>query len=619
MATIIGTSWNDNLPRLTDPNTSGNDSIYGLAGNDTLNGGIGIDTLVGGLQNDLYLLYDITSDVIIEGVGAGTDSVYSLKSYTLGANVENLDLIGTSLYVRSYGYGNELNNYIDGDDNGNYLWGGVGIDTMVGDFGNDTYSLENTRDVVIEDRVIGDDIVYSYASYTLSANIEDLYILGSAYYGHGNELNNRIGGNAQDNYLWGGWGGSDTMSGGLGNDRYDVTNYSNMLGYGGKIIEEVGAGTDIVYSYHDHTLNENVENLYLQGNAGKGYGNTLNNRIWGNAQNNNLLGDTGNDSIYGLAGNDTLDGGAGIDIMEGGSGSDRYYIDNINDVVIEGVGDDIDSVFTSINYTLGTNVENLFLGGSAYYGYGNALNNRIWGNAQNNYLWGAAGIDTMTGGLGSDRYDVNDTTDVVVEDIGAGTDIVYSYNASYTLSANVENLHLVGSAYYGYGNELNNYIVGTPGNNYLWGNAGNDRIKGGVGIDVLIGGTGADYFSFDSATQGMDTITDFKWYEGDKIALSSTGFGGGIFTPSLLITTSGVIPGTLHPSQFIVGTAATNSSHRIIYNQSTGALSFDRDGTGAIAQVQFAALSPNTYLSNYDIQVLKGEGTSIPSPNVFLN
>ncbi|MBD2040176.1 calcium-binding protein [Microcoleus sp. FACHB-672] len=490
MATIIGTSGNDNLPRLTDPSTVGNDSIYGLAGNDTINGGVGVDTMVGGIGNDFYYA-DSTSDVVIEGVGAGTDRIYANTNYTLGTNVENLYLQGSAYY----GYGNALNNLIVGNAQNNYLWGAAGIDTMAGGLGSDRYDVNDTTDVVIEGVGAGTDIVYAYASYTLGANVENLQLLGSAYYGYGNALNNYIVGNANNNYLWGAIG-VDTMAGGLGSDRYDVNDVSDV------VIEGVGAGTDIVYSYN-------------------------------------------------------------------------------------------------ANYTLSANVENLQLQGNAYFGYGNALNNSIVGNANNNVINGGAGNDTMAGGLGKDAYIVDSVSDVVTEGVDAGIEDVYSSAANYTLSANVENLFLSDSAYSGNGNALNNSIVGNDGNNAISGDAGNDTIKGSVGSDTLTGGTGFDYFYFYSSTEGIDIITDFKQQEleQDKIVLSYAGFGSSIFT-------SWEMPGFLDSSQFNIGAAASNSSHRIIYNSSTGALFFDQDGTGANAQVQIAGLSTGLTLTSNDFQII---------------
>ena len=63
----------------------------------------------------------------------------------------------------------------------------------------------------------------------------------------------------------------------------------------------------------------------------------------------------------------------------------------------------IDTVHTTINYTLGANVEQLFIDGTGdANGTGNALDNFIEGNDGKNKLDGAAGNDTLYGGNGDD-------------------------------------------------------------------------------------------------------------------------------------------------------------------------------------------------------------------------
>jgi Ca2+-binding RTX toxin-like protein len=103
---IQGTANNDNIQGL-----SGDDQLFGLAGNDTLNGGSGKDSMTGGLGNDTYII-DTTSDKIVENPEEGTDTVRSSISYSLGNNLENLVLTGTSNLAA---IGNELNNSITGN------------------------------------------------------------------------------------------------------------------------------------------------------------------------------------------------------------------------------------------------------------------------------------------------------------------------------------------------------------------------------------------------------------------------------------------------------------------------------------------------------------------------
>jgi len=95
-----------------------------------------------------------------------------------------------------------------------------------------------------------------------------------------------------------------------------------------------------------------------------------------------LSGTSGNDSLTGTSGNDTLDGGLGADTLVGGAGDDVYVVDNVGDVVTEAASMGTDTVLSSISWTLGANLENLTLTGTAKInGSGNSLNNVIKGNA----------------------------------------------------------------------------------------------------------------------------------------------------------------------------------------------------------------------------------------------
>ncbi|WP_262272649.1 calcium-binding protein [Microvirga yunnanensis] len=133
------------------------------------------------------------------------------------------------------------------------------------------------------------------------------------------------------------------------------------------------------------------------------------------------------------------------------------------------------------------------------------------------------------------------------------------------------------------GGSDNDRLNGDTGDDRLFGESGNDRLDGGLGIDFLRGGSGFDTYAFTTAlgTGNVDEVSGFQSFF-DTIALDNA-----VFT--------GLSAGTLRGNAFHVGTAAADSSDRIIYDNVTGALYFDPDGIGGAAQVQFATLlgSPN--------------------------
>ncbi|GAB6139999.1 hypothetical protein JCM14076_07280 [Methylosoma difficile] len=295
--------------------TATNNSLAGTTGNDALNGLAGADSMAGAAGNDLYVV-DNSGDGVTEATGAGTDTVLSSISFTLTANVESLVLLtgavtGTGNILDNKLFGNAAANTLSGLDGNDMLDGRGGADSLVGGKGDDTYVVDNISDTVTELTAEGTDSVSSSVSFTLSDNVENLTLTGSAdINATGNSLNNALVGNDGSNVLDGGLG-ADSMAGGLGNDYYIVDD----LGYTITETSTLATEIDSVSSSVSFVLGTNLENLTLTGTAANATGNSLNNVLTGNASTNALVGGAGNDTLVAGEGADVLTGGAGKDTL----------------------------------------------------------------------------------------------------------------------------------------------------------------------------------------------------------------------------------------------------------------------------------------------------------------
>lgn len=412
---------------------------------------------------------------------------------------------------------------------------------------------------------------------------------------NGTIFNDSLTGTIDADILNGGLG-NDVLNGGTGNDTYlfnlgggqdTIIDYDSKAGnvdtirFGAGIapadVNFIRIGMDLVLSINGTTDQLRIQNWYsgsqyqiesIEFSSGMAwYGAELqsytqnltaaivgtdgNDNLSGSRKNDTLVGGAGNDTLNGGGGDDTLYGGTGADKMTGGSGNDIYLVDNTADIVIESSNNDIDTVRSSVSYTLSTNVENLTLtGNDSINATGNSLNNILTGNAGSNILDGGAGADTMSGGLGDDIYIMDNINDMVFEGANGGIDTVLS-SVSYTLSDRIENLTLTGSsAINGTDNVMNNVLTGNSAANTLTGGLGKDILTGGLGNDILkdtagnnlyIGGTGNDTIN---TSIGYDIIA-FNRGDGQDMVTASSGLdntlslGGGIRNADLAFHKSG--------------------------------------------------------------------------------
>lgn len=425
-----------------------NNMLSGNSSANVLDGGKGADTLAGGAGDDTYVV-DNAADVLTENANEGTDSVRAATSWTLGANVENLTL--TRVGGGDSATGNALDNLLVGTSGANRIDGGAGADRMTGGAGNDTYVVDTTGDVVVEAVGEGTDTVESSMAYTLGANLENLTLTGTgALTATGNALANVLRGNAGNNVLDGG-AGADTMYGGTGDDVFRVDNIGDVIN------ERVDEGTDRVEAVIAYTLGITVENLTLTGSSAiNGTGNSVANVLVGNAAANKLDG---------AAGDDTLDGGAGADTLIGGRGNDVFIVDNAGDSLTENAAEGTDTVRSSVGWTLGANLENLSLIGSASInGTGNTLANVLSGNTGSNVLAGLAGADTLDGGAGIDTLNGGAGADTYLFARGHGQDTVQDNDTTSGVKDKVQFAAGIAQAdltYSHVGNNLEALINGT--------------------------------------------------------------------------------------------------------------------------------------------------------------
>ncbi len=496
----------------------------------------------------------VVNGVIENAIGSnGRDFIQgnAIANLILGDNATTGAGLGDTLWAGADTdtvHGGSGDDQILGDDGNDLLFGDDGSDTISGGAGSDTVQGGIGADNLAGGATAGDTISYSTSAAGVSIDIT----FGSFTTG--------TGGDAAGDTL-----GGFVNATGSGFDDVITDTVAGQVAFGGNDNRfDGGAGNDL---------------LTMGGGVDQAYGGTDNDTLNGGAQDDRLFGGLGNDSLFGGLDNDHLNGGIGADTMTGGAGNDTFVANAATDIVVEAVGEGRDLVLSAVNWSLSGNLEDLTLTASAITGQGNGGANVVTGNAQanrlngggghdtlngaegndslfggdgNDLLQGGLGADTMTGGLGDDTYFANGHTDIVVEAVDGGHDLMNSA-VSWTLQGTLEDLTLTGTAEIGQGNNLGNELTGNihanllrgfggadtirggGGRDTLDGGLGDDRLVGGKGNDTVLGGTGADRFVFEALSDLIDTqfgntedIVDFSSAEGDVIDLSGVDARSGV-------------------------------------------------------------------------------------------
>ena len=215
------------------------------------------------------------------------------------------------------------------------------------------------------------------------------------------------------------------------------------------------------------------------------------------------------------------------------------------------------------------------------------------GNGGNDAIDGGAGNDTIDGGEGTDTAVYQFAPAAVSVTLNEGDSLGTASDGNGGTDSLIDLENIIASELDDNltGNSGDNSFTGRDGNDTIEGLAGDDFLTGGNGADSLTGGEGSDQFVYLDAEEGGDTITDFA-VGTDKIAAVASGFSDGLSA------------GELPESSFVIGSAATGSEQRFVFNDASGELLFDADGLGAASQQLIATLDGVSNLSTGDILLL---------------
>jgi Ca2+-binding RTX toxin-like protein len=549
---LVNSGTGEVVRRIVRGNQLDNVIDASMAGEDRWNmrvfidGGAGADVMIGGSAFDTYVV-DHAGDVVVEtstGVGQSVDTVQAGVTFTLGENLENLELRDTVENIDVInGTGNALANTIRGNRYQNTLRGLAGNDQISdGQAWNNQDAVMEATDHDLMEGGDGDDTITSIRGRDVidgGRGNDTLIAQGTSStiyrYGHGDGIDTiREAGNS--------WiAATDAIEFRAGVLPTEVT----LSRSGTNLIIRVGATDDnritVIDNFVDAT--RGIEELrfadgtiwtaadiasrapptftegrdVVVGSAGDDNydglggdddieGRDGNDTLRGGLGNDRLLGNGGSDSLYGDDGLDTLFGGEGNDRLFGGAGNDTLRGDAGLDELFGDGGDDVMEGGTENDVLRGSEGNDTLRGDDGNDDlHGDLGNDTLYGGTGTNRLYGGDGSDTLVsegvadvleGGAGNDVYRAPSglgTIAQIVEAAGGGHDRLESWGNVGALPDHVEDLYLYGTATTGQGNALDNFINGNDADNPLFGHAGNDVIYGGAGADRIDGGSGDDY------------------------------------------------------------------------------------------------------------------------------
>ena len=500
--------------------TSGNDTLNGGAGNDTLNGGIGADTMAGGAGNDTYYV-DNTGDIVTEAITANAE--FQINTYTTNSQYQpsvtslsdggfvvtwssydqdgdNYGVFGqrydssgvkegSEFQINTYTTSRQSNSPVTSLSDGGFVvtWSS---DEQDGDYDGifgqryDSSGVKNGSEFQINTYTTG---------YQWDASVTSLSDSGFVVTWTGREQDI-----VADNY--GIFGQRYDSSGVKNGSEFQINTYTTSTQSKSSVTNLSDGGFVVTWSSHEQDGDEH--GVYGQLYDSSGVKNGLEFQINTYTTSSQL-----DSSVTSLT-----DGGFVVTWSSHEQDGDDYGVY----AKIFTKGGTADHVYSSVSYSLSSNVEKLYLtGSSSINATGNTLDNDIEGNSAANTLYGKsgadilegfAGNDSLDGGTGNDWLDGDEGNDTI--DGGSGNDTLWGAAGNDILDGGAGDDLLEGFA----GNDTidggigDDFIIDDSGDNFIIGGEGDDNIycKPGLGENTLSGGTGNDYVQGGSGNDTLD-------------------------------------------------------------------------------------------------------------------